>query len=146
MVFDKPVIDEIEELEEIYVQIDGLYIPFPVKELNLISDRSAQLRLEFVSTQDEAFMLVECKTYTAKPYFKEKTEAEIERWNGYNVIDSKYGKIGTIKKIEDYKGNIVLQIIDGDKETLISLFPDLITDVDNDTKTLYISAPEGYFF
>jgi len=145
VVFDQTVRNEVEELNEIFVQIDGLQTPFPVREMVLQTDTSAQLKLEFVESPKDAQVVVGCSAYSIAPLLKQKTKTETEKWIGFAVSDAKHGKVGMIKKIEDYKGNAVLQIVDGDKETLISLFPELITSIDNDAKVLHIAAPDGYF-
>jgi len=110
----------------------------------LLTDTSAHIKLEFVNDQT-ASKLVGCQVYTTLEPNKKEKEAGFEQWIGFNVHDSNYGKVGIIKKIEDYKGNIVLQIIDGDKEILISFYPDLVTQIDNIAKILYITSPDGYF-
>ena len=146
MVFNDAVNDDIEGLNEIFVLVDGLQVPFPMLEMVLLTDTSAQLRLEFLNCQKEALALVGCEVYAVvAPVFKQKTQVEHEKWIGFAVRDLKYGKIGVIKQIEDYKGNIVMKVMDGSKETLISLYSDLVTDIDNNAKILHITAPDGYF-
>jgi len=145
LVSDQPLDDEVECLEEVFVVIDGLQVPFPVEEFVLLTDTSAHVKLEFVSNQEEALKLVGCEMYAAIVPHQQKPEAEWEQWIGFAVHDSKYGKIGVIQEIENYKGNIVWQVMDGDRETLISLYPELITDIDHEAKILHVTAQDGYF-
>jgi len=145
LVSDRPLCDDAERLDEIFVAVDGLNVPFPVEELILITDTSARLQLEFVDSQNEALKLIGCQVYATVDVRKQEKKAEWEQLPGFTVHDLKYGKIGVIRKIEDYKGNIVMQVVDGKKETLISLYPGLITHIDQNAKILQISAPEGYF-
>jgi len=145
LVSDQPLDDNVEQLDEIFVVIDGLQVPFPVDEIELLTDTSAHVQLEFVSNRDEALELVGHEAYTAIATYVQKIETDCEKWTGFTVHDTKCGKIGTIQQIEDYKGNIVMQVMDGDKETLISLFPELVTQIDQNAKILQITAPDGYF-
>ena len=145
LVSDQPLDDELEQLEEVFVPIDGLQVPFPVEELVLLTDTSAHLRLEFIDNQSEAIQIVGCELYAAIAPRKQEAEAGLEQWIDFAVYDVKYGKIGIIRNIEDYKGNIVMQVMDGDKETLISLYPELVTNIDHHQKILHITAPDGYF-
>jgi len=140
-----PLDDELEQLEEIFVLVDGLQVPFPVEELTLLTDTSAHVRLEFVDNQNEALQLVGCEVFAAVAPREQKMETGLEQWIDFAVHDAKYGKVGIIRNIEDYKGNIVLQVMDGDKETLISLYPELVTNIDHHAKILHIAAPDGYF-
>jgi len=144
LVSERPLEDEAEDLDEVFVNIDGLYVPFSVKKFALLTDTSAHVQLEFVNNQNEALILTGCKVCTAIPHLKKEPETGLE-WIGFTVVDSKHGKVGEIKQIEDYKGNIVIQITNGDKEILISMYPELITNINNDAKILYIAAPDGYF-
>ncbi len=136
--------DALAELRELFVVIDGLYVPFPIEELTLRTDTSALVKLEFVDDLTTASDLVACEVY-ADIIYNEQKEAGWEQWLGYTVHDAKYGNIGIIRNIEDYNGNMVLQMMDGNREILISLFPGLISNVNQKTKTLYMTAPEGYF-
>ncbi len=135
--------DELENLAELFVVIDGLPVPFPIVALILQTDTSAHLQLEFVENQHDALELVGCEVYAAVTY--KTVEAGLEQWIGFSVHDVSHGHIGVIRQIEDYHGNIVLQVMDKDKEILISLFPELVTHMDNHSKILYIAAPDGYF-
>ena len=137
--------DDVECLEEVFVMIDGLPVPFPVEDLILITDTSAYLQLEFINNQTQAIELIGCEVFATASLCEQEPEAEFEQWTGYTVNDSRHGKTGIIQSIEDYKGNVVMQVIDGEREILISLYPELITCIDHHEKILYINAPDGYF-
>ena len=144
LISDEPMSDEAESLSEVFVEVDGLPVPFPVEELSLQTDTSARLKLEFINNPKEASVLVGCRAYAEFLPVKEDS-AEAEQLIGFSVYDSVRGYIGAVRQIENYNGNIVLQITDGEKETLISFFPGLISKIDDKAKTLYITAPDGYF-
>jgi len=145
LVSDKPFDDDVEDLEEMFVKIDGLQVPFPVEALELFTDTSAIVQLEFVSSQNEALKLIGNETYSKIQRFKDSKIQLIEQWIGYVVNDSRYGKIGDIRTIENYNGNIVIQVINGNRETLISLNPEIINNIDHDAKIINITVPDGYF-
>ena len=111
----------------------------------MLTDTLAHIKLEFIDNQNEALKLTGCAAYSVIHPRKQKTNTQSEQWKGFTVVDANYGKVGVIRKIDDYKGNAVMQIIDGKKETLISMYPELITNIDKVAKVLYITAPEGYF-
>lgn len=145
LVSEQELDDELENLREVFVMIDGLPVPFPVIEWELQTNTSARMYLEFVDDQNEALKLIGCEAYTEIDLQKQEAESGLEAWIGFAVNDATYGNIGVIRQIDDYKGNIVLQVVDGQKETLISLFPGLVTDIDHQAKILNISLPDGYF-
>ena len=131
----------------LFVVIDGLHVPFRVEDFDLITNTSAHVQLGLVSCQEDAKKLVGCELFSeiAPRVQEDETEANFEQWTGFTVHDTKYGKAGIVQKIENYNGNIVMQLIDGKKETLISIYPELVISSDNVAKTLYITAPDGYF-
>ncbi|MDR2038757.1 MAG: hypothetical protein LBQ60_12615 [Bacteroidales bacterium] len=137
--------DSMENLSEIFIVVDGLLVPFPVEEFSLRSDTSAQVKLEFVDSLDETFELLGCDVYADIPYQKEEQKQEWEKWIGFTLRDDRFGEIGIIVQIEDFKGNIVLQVVKDHKEILISLFPELIISVDKQAKVLHVRTPDGYF-
>ena len=145
LVSERKLDDELENLQEIFVMIDGLPVPFPVEALELRTDTSAFLKLEFVDNPNEALELIDCEAYTKIAPTEPSTEAGWEQWIGFTVNDVAYGNVGLIHKVDDYKGNVVIQVMDGNKETLISLYPELVTHIDHTAKTLHIQAPDGYF-
>jgi len=145
LVSDQTLDDDMERLEEIFAVIDGLPVPFPVEDLTLLTDTSAHLRLKFVGSQNEARELLGCEVFTTVALNDQEPEAEFETWMGCTVLDTRHGKVGVVKNMEDYNGNLVMQIVDGEKETLISLYPEMITRFDHHAKNIYITAPDGYF-
>ncbi|MDR3093537.1 MAG: hypothetical protein LBU62_02695 [Bacteroidales bacterium] len=138
---DQMLDDELENLTELFVVIDGLRVPFPVEELTIRTDYTALVKMEFVTSIEEATELIDCKVLA--DIVLQEEEAGLEQWTGYTVHDAQYGNIGCIAGIEDFNGNIVMQVIQDGKETLISLHPALVTEVDINNKTLHINAPEG---
>jgi 16S rRNA processing protein RimM len=144
LISEHPFDDDLENLQEIFVMIDGLPVPFPVERLALWTETSARIKLEFIDSQEEAMKIVGCDVYA--DIKKNETEPGLDQWIGFTVHDTTHGKIGVIKQIENFKGNIVLQVAgDDDREVLISLFPELVTAIDNQGRILYIAAPAGYF-
>jgi len=145
LVSEQALDDELEDLREVFLMIDGLPVPFPVEELELRTDTSAHLKLEFIDSQNEALELTGCEVFAEVIPQEQDIEAGLEEWIGFTVKDAIHGNVGVIQQIEDYNGNIVLQIVDDNKETLISLYPELIAKIDHSAKILHIHAPDGYF-
>jgi 16S rRNA processing protein RimM len=112
-----------------------------VEEFTIRTDYTALVKMEFVTSTDEANELIGCEALA--DVVLQEEEPGLEQWTGYAVHDAKYGNIGRIAGIEDFNSNIVMQIIQDDKETLISLYPELVTEVDVSNKILHINAPEG---
>ncbi len=145
LISDRPVDDAAEDLQEVFVKIDGLFVPFPVEDATIRTDTSMHLKLEFIENSDKAAELVGCEVYAEQAFDDLVSEPESEYLIGFSVHDAACGYIGVVRQMEDYNGNIVLQVMNGEKETLISLYPELITEIDDEAKVLHITAPDGYF-
>jgi len=145
LVSERPLDESLERLNEMFVVIDGLHVPFPVKKIVLLTDTSAHIQLEFIDNRDQALQLIGCEALAEITFSEPEPKDEREQWTGFAVRDVKHGNIGIVQKIEDYKGNMVMQAVDGDKEILISLYPGLITDIDAHAGILHVALPDGYF-
>ena len=145
LVSNRTLDDDVECIKEIFVLIDGLPVPFPVESFDLITDTSAHLKLEFIENQNEAQKLAGCEVFSEVAFRKHEQEASLETWMGFTIYDAQHGKIGVIEKIEDYRGNVVMQVMNGNRETLISLYPEMITRIEHRAKKIWITAPDGYF-
>jgi len=135
----------IENIKEVFLLIEGILTPFFVEEFRLLTNTSAHMRLEFVDSEQNASELVGRDVHATIASQKPKVEAERMQYIGYAVHDAKHGKVGDIVDVKDYNGNVVMQIMDGKKETLISQYAGLITKICDNSKTMYIDAPDGYF-
>ena len=62
---------------------------------------------------------------------------------GFRVVDDEYGDIGTIRTIIEYPAQPLFQIMKNDTEILIPVIDPVIKKVDRETKTIFISAPNG---
>ncbi|MDR1864992.1 MAG: hypothetical protein LBR08_05400 [Bacteroidales bacterium] len=137
--------DAAEELKELFVMIDGLPVPFPVEELLLQGGKTAHVKLEFVCSPDDAAELTGCEVYADLPRRTRKASPDTEQYAGFSVRDMRHGDVGAVVRTDNYNGNTVMQVDRDGKEMLFSLSPELIADVDETNRILYINAPDGYF-
>ncbi|MDR1667664.1 MAG: hypothetical protein LBS03_08260 [Bacteroidales bacterium] len=126
---------------EIFVVLDGLKVPFPVADFTFRNENTALVKLEFIDSVDEAAELAGCEVFADVKLRRPKDEEN--QWTGFAVHDAVHGNIGIINRIENFNGNIVMQVIREKKENLIPLHPQFIIKIDRKCKILYIRAPEG---
>ena len=62
---------------------------------------------------------------------------------GYNVVDSNYGDIGLIIKVDDNSSQSVFIVKNKGGEILIPINDNIIETINRENKTIYISAPNG---
>ena len=62
---------------------------------------------------------------------------------GYNVVDSNYGDIGLIIKVDDKSLQSIFVVENKGKQILIPINDNIIETINRKNKTIYISAPNG---
>jgi 16S rRNA processing protein RimM len=138
--------ENLEDWESVFVEIDGLLVPFLFDEINHTHTDSAIIRFEDYENIDLIQELVHCRVYAPLKNFPRKkgsSSFEITDLEGYSVTDSTYGEIGVVEEILEYNQNVLLRIMQGSREILIPAQEPIIEGIDSRKKIIYINAPEG---
>jgi 16S rRNA processing protein RimM len=137
--------EEIENWESVFLEIEGLLVPFFIDFTNITSGSSAIIGFEDVGSSEKAKDFVSCKVYQLASLIEEVDEEDTfsDQLSGYRVIDKNAGYIGTIDKILDYNQNLILRILKDKDEILIPLNENIISKINHKKKEVSINAPEG---
>ncbi|HEY4786452.1 MAG TPA: PRC-barrel domain-containing protein [Bacteroidales bacterium] len=136
--------EEINDWESVFLEIEGLLVPFFIDYISFTSDTSAIIGFEDVDTSEKARDFVSCNVYQLKSLTGDQEEDILpSEFSGYQVIDKNKGNIGKIDKILDYNQNLLFRIVKGKKEILIPITNEIITNVNHRKKEVTINAPEG---
>ena len=132
-------------LDAFYIDINNQLIPFFVESIKLKNKGFAAVRLEGVSTEDQARELLRKSVYLPSQILEDLDDKHFYDHEviGFEVIDANHGKIGQIDDVIDLSANPLLQIVEGKREILVPLLPGLVQKVDRKNRTLHIEAPEG---
>jgi len=106
-----------ENMESVFVSIGNNLVPFFIDRCRL--HKSTLLRIDFEEVKDEA---------------------SADRIMG---LDKVHGDIGVIKAVNDSSSQVLFEAKKGDKELLIPVTDQIITKVDREAKTIYVTTPEG---
>lgn len=133
------------KLKSVYLDLDGEWVPFFLKSVEIQTGRKALLHFDDVNTAEDAAAYAGREMYLSlaslpplkgkKFYYHEITD--------FSVIDEVHGFIGTLVKVLDFPRQSLFQIACGDKEILIPIVNEIIVKVDRKKKELHIRAPEG---
>jgi 16S rRNA processing protein RimM len=137
--------DELPEMEWVFVEIDGLPVPFLVNEVRSLQTDKVILSLDTVFTEPRARELVGCRVFVPAKgrHGKSEKNTGLSEIKGYTVIDQQYGEIGKIIEIVAITGNPLLRIRSDQKEILIPAHRDIILKISKKNKTVLIKAPDG---
>jgi 16S rRNA processing protein RimM len=130
--------------ESVFIEIDGLLVPFFISSIRLSSDNAAIIGFERITSSEIAREFLSCSVYqNNKIIGKEKPKFKPDVLNGYLVKDNQHGTIGIIESILDYNQNILFRVLHNNQEILIPANEEFILDIDQQKKEITMQVPEG---
>lgn len=134
-----------ENLEAIFINLKDTLIPFIVEKSQLHKSELLRLKLEDIDTEEDANTLIKNELYLPLNLLPELDDDKFYYHEiiGFTVEDVNYGKVGTIKGVNDTTTQALFEIDKDGKEILIPMNDDFITKVDKPNKTIIVNTPEG---
>ena len=140
---DEPAI--YENLDAVFVDLRNNFLPFFIESSQLHKSELLRVKFEEVNTEADADSLLKCDAYLPlellpklegdKFYFHEVI--------GFTVEDVNFGKVGTIKSINDSTSQSLFEIDRDGIEILIPMNDEFIKKLDKENKTILVETPEG---
>lgn len=143
--FDDDVFDRVDA-DYLFIEIDGLLVPFFMEEYRFRSDDVALMTFEGIDTEDKAAELTGCDVYFPRSLADEDDKETVSKAEiiGYNVVDAANGKtVGGITAVDDSTVNLLFNVATKQGDVLIPASPELIKNIDRKSKTITIDIPEG---
>jgi 16S rRNA processing protein RimM len=142
---NNPEANDMEETGPVFIEFDGLLVPFFVNGLFSKNYDSVVVKFEDLDSAEQASEFVNCKVFS--PYIVSPVSDEPftnpASMIGYEVIDKKYGNIGKIEEFVPTPNNPLFRIMKSKREILLPVNDEFILDIDDTNKTVSIDAPEG---
>ncbi|MEO8147286.1 MAG: ribosome maturation factor RimM [Bacteroidia bacterium] len=139
---DQP--DYYKSLNEAYIFLNDTLVRFAITAFNIQRD-AALIRFENVNNHDDAALITGCEIYLPLTKLPPLTGNQFyfHEIIGYTLIDNNFGEVGTVNQIFDMPQQAIAQVFHGDKEVLVPLKLDMVTEIDRVNKKLVMSLPEG---
>ena len=131
--------EEIDLEEPVFIEFDGLPVPFYFEAFSQRGNSRALVRLTGVHNLTDADELAGAVLYAEDDLY----EDEEEDLTGWTVLDADGTKVGTVSAHEDIPGNPCIWVETGHGECLLPLREELVLDVDETKQTLRMEIPEG---
>ena len=131
--------EDIDLEEPVFIEFDGLPVPFYFEAFSQRGNSRALVRLTGVHNLTDADELAGAVLYAEDDLY----EDEEEDLTGWTVLDADGTKVGTVSAHEDIPGNPCIWVETGHGESLLPLREELVLDVDETEKTLRMEIPEG---
>ncbi len=132
-------LEDIDLEEPVFVEFDGLPVPFYFESFQQRGTSRALVRLTGVHNLTDADELAGRAVYADDGVY----EDEEEDLTGWTVLDADGTQVGTVSAHEDIPGNPCIWVETGQREVLVPLREELVLDVDEEKQTLRMEIPEG---
>ena len=131
--------EDIDLEEPVFIEFDGLPVPFYFESFTPRGNTRALVRLTGVRNLTDAEELVGRDVCAEDDLY----EDEDEDLTGWTVLDADGTEVGTVTAHEDIPGNPCIWVETGHGEVLVPLREELVLDVDEQKETLRMTIPEG---
>jgi 16S rRNA processing protein RimM len=143
----EPVFElSLSESERLFVELDGLLVPFFIAEegLRIKSSKSAIVKFDWVDTEEYARRLVGCPVFLfSYEIISDGEEMGFSDFENYQLEDETLGPIGKIIRVDDYSGNVVFTVLYQNSELLVPFNEELLISVDEQLQIIKLRLPEG---
>ena len=141
---EKSFLENIPELEWVFLEIEGKPVPFFISISEYLGADILRLRFEGYETIEKASEFVGSRVYLTTGEGGINIKDDHRDLCGFKVQLSDKSLVGTIIEVIKNPGQWLLNIKDGKgKEILIPLHEDFITDIDKRKKIIRMDLPEG---
>lgn len=126
----------------IILNIDGIFVPFRVTDWRTKGSDDMLLTIQGINTEQQAIRYVGAEAYMLRSDLPENAgiPTDLGSITGYTLCDTEHGVLGTITAIDTSTLNTLVQLDDG---TSLPLHEDFVAEVDEQSKVLTVSLPEG---
>ena len=131
--------NDIDLDEPVFLYYEGLPVPFFIESFQTKGSTKAIIKLEDIDSFNESEEIVGQKIYYPEELAESDDSEETLPIIGYTVLDQNKTTIGEITAVNDFSGNLCIEI----GETMIPIHEELIIKMDDKKKIIQIEIPEG---
>ena len=143
-VFDVDKPSYYKKLESVFVETDGVLVPFFIEELKMDHQGRVTLHFEDVSDVDQAGELKGCNLFLSLDMLPASKGEDIylHEYIGLQVIEGNE-ELGKIVDYNESSAQVILVMEYQSKEVLFPLIDQIVTKVDRSANKLFVTLPEG---
>ena len=136
-------VDDVVKEKFLFMKMDGIPVPFFVED---IFEKSGNFIVKLEDVNDEFFAqrFLNHDVFIERKSRKKSAEAfSAHELTDYRIVDSAFGDLGPIVRIEDFpQQEIAICVLKG-REIMVPLNDEFIDDVDDELKVVSVTLPEG---
>lgn len=143
MQIDDDIFDQVEA-DYLFLEIEGLLVPFFLEEYRFKSDTVVFMKFLDVETEEQARRLTGCRVLFPRELADDESPMSWSQILGFRLIDQNGHEVGEIRKVDDSTMNILFEVTTPDgRDLLIPASEELIEQIDSEEQTLTVTLPEG---
>ena len=140
---EKTFIENIPDMESVFLEIEGKPVPFFIEESDYSGGDILRLIFTGYNTFEKVNEFTGCKIFLTTGE-SNNNGTDIKTFNNYKICLADNSLVGIIREIIENPGQWLLQILTpAGKELLIPFHEDFIRSVDNRKKIIIMDLPEG---
>lgn len=134
-----------QNLESVFVQMNGNLVPFFIEHSSLHKDKFLRTKFEEVDSEAEAENLLGSELYLPLAMLPklDGNQFYYHEIIGFKVIDQRLGDIGTIHSIIENTAQPLFEIYKAEKQILVPMIDDFIVEVNRSKKEIIMNTPFG---
>ena len=144
VILDVDFPEDYEDLESVFVEINGGLVPYEVEALK-ISGSKISMVLEEINSVEKAEKLRGKKLFLPLEELPDLEEGEyyLHELVGYQVIDKQHGQLGQVSMIYNLPAQDLLAVMHKGAEVMIPMNEAIVKDINHETKTIQTDLPDG---
>lgn len=134
--------------EPVFLQLDGAPVPFFIAEdgLTVRNHSSYIVKFDYVDSLAQAERLVGSEVLLERALLEEEemeeSDGDIYELIDFEVRDQVSGQIGRVLDVADYSGNVVLTVLILEREVLLPLSENFVSEVNFEHGYLQVQIPQ----
>ena len=139
ILYSNKAISLIENLDTIFIDIDGAFVPFQIKKSKSHKKNIFRVLLEGISSESEAKDLLKKSVYINKLENQDNINNIVDNFNVYNNNEYLGIVISTINKT----GQTIIEVKMKEKIVLIPFVDEFIVEINYDLNKIDMILPDG---
>jgi len=137
-------IENIPEMESVFIEIEGRPVPFFISQTEYQGGDILKMKFEGYQTDNKISGFIGCRVFLTTAAVTQDEIQDFEILIGFKVLLNDKRILGKITQVAHNPGQDLLSILTPEnKEILIPLHEDFIAKVDKRSKTIVMDLPEG---
>ena len=139
ILYSDNTINLIENLDTIFIDIDGAFVPFQIKKSKSHKKNIFRVLLEGVSSESEAKDLLKKSVYINKLENQDNINNIVDNFNVYN--NNEY--LGIVISTTNKTGQTIIEVKMKEKIVLIPFVDEFIVEINYDLNKIDMILPDG---